>query len=828
MEPIEKAVAPQQATERELESLRESERRLRAIYEQAPIGISLVDIRTQQFVQFNAKYCEITGLRPEQLLRSTIQSLTFSEDLPLNLEKLDDLRKGACRCFSIEKRYVRPDGGLVWVNVTVVPLWTEGAEPDFYMALTEDISERKAVEAAQHRQTTFDLLLAQILGRFAFCTGPEIDQEIRESLRQLGTFVGSDDAFVTLMAPDMTAWSVVYEWSSSGKSELSEKYHNIPVGQHPWIEQRLFGGEAVQIADAEDWPPEAAFEQEMWQQGSRSLLLIPLRGRGGQVTGTVGLQTVSRPMRWSQEDVRRLRILADAIANVLERKRVETALYNSRQMLRQVLDTIPLRVFWKDADLKYLGCNQTFVRDAGRSSAEEIIGVTDEQILGKENSSHYRRKDLQVMESGQPELNYEEELRMPDGSVSWLRVNKVPLRDYENRIFGILGTYEDVTALRQARLALEQAKEAAEAANQAKDQFIAVLSHELRTPLTPVLAMVTALADSDEVPGRLLADLETIHRNVELEARLIDDLLDVTRISQGKLTLHQEPVDVHACLRSALDICESDLKAKRLRLSVDLKATLFYVWADPARLRQVFWNLIKNAIKFTPEHGRIDLRTGNDGFGLNISIADTGIGIESEAMSRIFNAFEQGEITPRRQFGGLGLGLSIAKAIVEMHHGRLTAASEGRNKGATFTVQLATVDIPPQPPAPLPGSLREEVALRRILLVEDHGDTLQILSRLLRKWGYGVTTASSVQAALDRASEQPFDLIISDLGLPDGSGCELVRQIKGGIPAIALSGYGTEEDVRCSLDAGFSEHLIKPISFQTLRATVERLLRDAG
>ena len=215
---------------------------------------------------------------------------------------------------------------------------------------------------------------------------------------------------------------------------------------------------------------------------------------------------------------------------------------------------------------------------------------------------------------------------------------------------------------------------------------------------------------------------------------------------------------------------------------------------------------------------------------MKIQIADTGIGIEPEALQRIFNVFEQGELTRTRRFGGLGLGLSIAKALVEMHQGKLVAVSEGKNQGALFTVELDTVAPGVEPPAPAKGAEPDLLEPRRILLVEDHEDTLQILARLLRKWGYGVTTANSVQNALERASEQRFDLLISDLGLPDGSGRDVMRALKERyhLPAIALSGYGTDEDIRTSLDAGFAEHLTKPVSFQVLRTAVERLAGKRG
>jgi PAS domain S-box-containing protein len=383
---------------------------------------------------------------------------------------------------------------------------------------------------------------------------------------------------------------------------------------------------------------------------------------------------------------------------------------------------------------------------------------------------------------------------------------------------------------RQDEAALKKAKEAAEAANQAKDQFIAVLSHELRTPLTPVLTAASLLQSMEAVPDAIRPELDIIRRNVELEARLIDDLLDVTRISRGLVQLHREEVDVHAALLKTLEICRGEVAQKAMEIVLKLEAADHYVSADAARLQQVFWNLLKNALKFTPLEGRISIRTQNVDGRIRIEVADTGIGIAPEALSRIFNAFEQAEKTLTRRFGGLGLGLSIAKAVVEMHRGSISALSEGPGNGAVFTVELDT--IVPEPERPVVGSAAPVNRDKRwrVLLVEDNLDTLRILSRLLERWGYEVRLAATVAKALEIAGNEPCDLVISDIGLPDGSGLEVMRTIRRNQPdvrGVAISGYGTDEDIRQSREAGFSEHLTKPVGLDALRAAIDRLVAAA-
>ena len=735
------------------------------------------------------------------------------------------LRRGEA-IKELETVRIAKDGRRLHVVISVSAIKDASGQMIGALKVARDVTERKLAGEEQQRQAQFDLMITKILTRFA--GSAVFDRQIQKSLYEVSAFMGVESAFIALESPDTSMWRVVYESAVAGAPTIIPDHQNIPIGRRPWVEQRILAGEPVQIVALDDFPKEAAAEREIYERaGVKSTLLLPLRGRGEQVTGYVGLRMFTRTMAWSQEDVRRLRIFADAIANVLERKRVENDLYESRQMLQRILDTIPQRVFWKDLDSQYMGCNKPFALDAGVSGTDAVVGRSDHDFPWHgEHAEKYRADDRMVMETGVEKIGMEEPQQRSDGSVAWVRTSKMPLRDQQDRIFGVLGTYEDITGERLAREALEQAKAVAEAANRAKDQFIAVLSHELRTPLTPVLAMVTAIEEMENLPPRVQKDLEVIHRNVELEARLIDDLLDVTRISQGKVNLRQENVDAHACFHSALEICESELEARQMKVSLDLAAAERFVWGDPVRLRQVFWNLLNNALKFSPRQGRIRVRTWNDGDRLKIEIADEGIGIDEQTMQRIFQAFEQGEVTRTRRFGGLGLGLSIAKALVEMHQGRLSAFSDGRNKGASFIVELISIPAAPRREQPVETAASGVSRCHRILLVEDHEDTLHILARFLRKWGYRVTTASTVQSALERASEQNFDLLISDLGLPDGSGHDVARELQRRckLPAIALSGYGTDVDIQNSLEAGFAEHLTKPISFQGLRGAIERLL----
>jgi DNA-binding response OmpR family regulator len=375
-------------------------------------------------------------------------------------------------------------------------------------------------------------------------------------------------------------------------------------------------------------------------------------------------------------------------------------------------------------------------------------------------------------------------------------------------------------------------------ANQAKDQFLAILSHELRTPLTPVLGIVSMRENDESLSPELREEVTMIRRNIELEARLIDDLLDLTRVTRGKLEIRCAVVDMRRLVEHAIEICRApEGQAPRITLRADARAVS--VWGDASRLTQVLWNLIRNAVKFTPPSGTVSVRTfnaagptaGSDCFV--VEVADTGMGIETEALPRIFDAFEQGGRQVTRQFGGLGLGLAISKAITELHEGTLTAASGGKNAGATFTLSLPITKVA-QPmdlvlPTCAPENLPRVSARNRplnILLVEDHPDTASTMKRLLTRRGHSVRDAGSVAAATIIARDEPgLDLLISDLGLPDGSGYDVLREVSKVQPvrSIALSGFGMEEDVAKSRNAGFDLHLTKPVDFAALEAAIQQV-----
>ena len=379
---------------------------------------------------------------------------------------------------------------------------------------------------------------------------------------------------------------------------------------------------------------------------------------------------------------------------------------------------------------------------------------------------------------------------------------------------------------RRAEAAIEQQKAVVEAANRTKDNFLAMLSHELRTPLTPVIAALDVLESVPSQSEDSKASLAMIRRNVELESQLIDDLLDLTRIAKDKLQLKFDQIDAHQAISNVAEICRMEANARRLRVYLNLRAGAHHVTADVTKFQQIIWNLLKNAIKFTNENGEITISSSNPSPQvLTIIVGDTGIGIEPEILERIFDPFEQGDRSFQRRFGGLGLGLAISKSLAQAHGGTLAVASEGRDRGSTFVLTMNTV-APPQERPTEPEMVPIEARALRILLVDDHQDTCAALEKLLVRRGHLVAATHNVRSAMEAAVRNRFDLLISDIALPDGSGMELMMQLHAisKMPGIAISGFGNYGDIEKSLKAGFSEHLIKPVKLEKLEAAMERAI----
>jgi PAS domain S-box-containing protein len=530
--------------------------------------------------------------------------------------------------------------------------------------------------------------------------------------------------------------------------------------------------------------------------------------------------------------------LAVYFRDITDRKRAEEALREIAERYERqsrVFDTTLSAItdfaYIFDRDGRFIYANKALL---------SLWGLTLEAAVGKnffdlkypdDLAAKLQRQIEQVFRSGEG-LSDETPYTSPTGATGHYEYIFCPVIATDGTVEAVAGSTRDITERKRTEAALIQARQAAEAANQTKDRFLAVLSHELRSPLTPMLMAVAALEHDSDLRPAVREHLAMIKRNIHLETKLIDDLLDLSRITSGKVELDIEPVDLNETVRHVCGSCRSQMREKGLRLEIELYDSAALIAADSARIQQVLRNLLINAIKFTPENGTIRLTTARRvGGRWEVRVQDSGIGISVEALPRIFDAFEQGGLNITRQFGGLGLGLAISKSLVELHRGSIRAESAGLGQGATFIVELPGEEADKVGKAPHFATAENgKQPTMRILLVEDHHDTARTISRLLRSAGFAVTTAADVASASAAADKAPFDLLVSDLGLPDGDGYEIMRRIRAirSMPGIAMSGYGMNEDRRRSHEAGFSEHLVKPIDLPQLIAAIRRVTDNRG
>ena len=636
----------------------------------------------------------------------------------------------------------------------------------------------------------------------------------------------------------VTLLSIVTDDRQFFKSSSTTPGTTLPVREtpltHSFCRHVVERDAPLRVADALQHPL-VSDNPAIQSLGVRSYLGVPIHATSGLPLGS--LCAISNEARdWSADDLDVLHQSAQLIQNELRLRDKRQRLFRSERARSEsddrfitLANNITQFAWMADAKGDIFWYNQRWFDYTG-TTLEEMRGWGWMDVHHPDHVNRVVKKVRHCFETG---TDWEDTfpLRGADGNYRWFLSRALPIRDDSGAVVRWFGTNTDVTHQREVEEALRKA-------SQAKDDFIAVLSHELRTPLSPVLLIASAAAGRTDLPPDVQEDFDVIRRSIEMEARLIDDLLDMTRILRGKLPLVVTTVSVNALIDESVELLLSEASTKQLKVETDFDSQRMHLQGDEVRLRQVLWNILRNAVKFTPMGGHVRLATKAVGDHVQIIVEDSGIGISDAELQRIFQPFAQGDHSStsegEQQFGGLGLGLAIAKMLVELHGGTIKARSGGRGAGTIVTLDLPLSKSTPSAVRAEQLQAAEEMGdhgkIRplRILLVEDHDATRETLALLLRRRGHTIIQAASVASALQEASQDEFDLLMSDIGLPDGRGDELMTKLRSSgftKPAVALSGYGMEVDVLRSRQAGFSLHLTKPVSIQELDRALARIFR---
>jgi PAS domain S-box-containing protein len=524
--------------------------------------------------------------------------------------------------------------------------------------------------------------------------------------------------------------------------------------------------------------------------------------------------------------------LVEANAHLEESHQDKDELLKREQALRSRLGNILESM--TDA---FIAVNRDWQITYVNRQAAKISGIEPESILGATLWEYWpQTKDTKFeweyrrAMSEQVSVHFE---ALYEPLNKWFEMHAYPAEDGLGIFFRNITERKQAEAEREHLLVLEQtARNEAEMANRLKDQFLAVLSHELRTPLNPILGWATLLRSRNFEEATIKRGLEAIERNAKLQIQLIEDLLDVSRIQQGKIILNIQPVNLVNTIEDALETVHLAVKAKSIQIHTFLEPHIGMVAGDAARLQQILWNLLSNAVKFTPSGGQVNVRLERVDKSAEIQVQDTGQGISAKFLPHVFDYFRQADGTITRQFGGLGLGLAIARHLTELHGGTIKAESLGEGTGATFSVRLPLM---PNLPQTIKNSVKQTNYLNLaglcILVVDDDTDTAEFLLMMLKEFGASVTAVTSAGDALELIAKSPVDLLLSDIGMPGIDGYMLMRLIRampakrgGQIPAIALTAYAGELNQKQALAAGYQMHLIKPIEPETLLKAILQVL----
>jgi PAS domain S-box-containing protein len=606
------------------------------------------------------------------------------------------------------------------------------------------------------------------------------------------------------------------DWTSPSLPSLAGQTYRLDDFS-PAIGNALRAGEVVMSTDTSTDPRTAGFSDSYQMTGIRSFLAVPLV-KGGHLVAFLGLNRAD-PYHWTEADVRFAREMAERTWSAVETARAQAALRDERDRSRYIFDTITEGFVVMDRDWILREMNAEGLR-LTRRNAGEVLGRSHWEIWPESvdtDGAHMYRQVMRTREPGSSEYC----LSFPDGSKTWTELRAYPTRDG-----GIAVFIRDIT---DRKLAEEKLK----TADQRKDEFLAMLAHELRNPLAPISAAAELLKIGKLDEARVRHSSAIIGRQVRHMTSLVDDLLDVSRVTRGLVTLAKAPVTARAIVDEAVEQVKPMIQARRQQLTLHLPDEGATVLGDKARLVQVLANVLGNAAKYSPDGRHIEVRAEVKGEELVFTVRDEGIGMDPELTRRVFDLFAQAKRSSDRSLGGLGLGLALVKHLIELHGGAVSCSSPGLGKGSTFVVNLPMMRAAPAAHAPAAGAAPAPGERLKLMVVDDNVDAAETLAMLLSACGHEVIVENHALRALERARSERPDACLLDIGLPEVDGNELARRLRAqadtaGIVLIAVTGYGQEQDRQQALHAGFHHHLVKPVDLEKLAGVLAAIDRGGA
>uniref|UniRef100_B8HRH4 histidine kinase n=1 Tax=Cyanothece sp. (strain PCC 7425 / ATCC 29141) TaxID=395961 RepID=B8HRH4_CYAP4 len=768
---------------------------IETIYQSAPIGLNILDTDLR-FVRINQRLADMNGFSVEEHLGKTIRDL---------LPDLADTAEALLRpilatgepLLNVEIRGETP------AQPGVQQIWLES-----FLPLKQD---------------------DRIIGISTVCEEITERKQAEEALRR------SEERYRTLFETMEDGFCVIEILFDANQTPIDYRFLEI----NPAFEQQTGLHQAVGKTARQLIPNLEDFWFETY--GRVALTGEPLRFENGSAVMNRWFEVYAFPV--GQPEHHKVALLFKEISErkrlEAERQQAEIALRENEDRLRMAIASAQLGTWdWNivTGKLKWdTGCKAMFGLgpDAEINMETFFAGVHPQD---REQLKAMVQSRLNPASGGSFDTEYRT-IGLQDKVERWLRSKGQAYYDANGNPLRFSGTVLDITQQKQAEAHREQllqqeqaAREAAERANRIKDEFLAVLSHELRTPLNPILGWSKLLQSPQISAQKLQQGLATIERNAKQQVQLIDDLLDTSRIIRGQLSLNLAVINLSEPILAALETVRLSAETKEIKLEVKLGSWLGQIRGDVGRLQQVVWNLLSNAIKFTPPGGRITVRLSQVDRWAQIQVRDTGKGIQPQFLPHVFELFRQEDSSTTRSFGGLGLGLAIARQVVEAHGGTIMAASQGEGQGATFTVLLplipAAITNVPADPQPQPLNIEQ----LRVMVVDDEADSLEVVKVVLEQQGAIVQALPSAPKALQLLTEVPFDLLVSDIGMPEMDGYTFIRQVRTlpsslnrNIPAIALTAYASDMDQHQALSTGYQFHLAKPLEPEALVRAITRL-----